>query len=75
MQGGKDFIGGCRVIFWSRLSSGFRLEGDGGRSRGRGRSHYEKRKIKLLMAEERRWLKESYEGQIYKDEVEGESAP
>jgi hypothetical protein len=49
MQGGKDFVGGYRVIFWSRLSSGFRFEGDGGRSRGRGRSHYERKKIELGM--------------------------
>jgi hypothetical protein len=48
-MGGKDFVGGHRVIFWSRLSSGFRFEGDGRRSKGRGRSHYEKRKIELGM--------------------------
>jgi hypothetical protein len=45
MQGGKGFVSGYRVVFWSRLSSGLKLEGDGGRSRGRGRSHYDKRKI------------------------------
>jgi hypothetical protein len=47
--GGKDFVGGYRVIFWSRLLSGFKFKGDGGRSRGRGRSHYERKKIELGM--------------------------
>jgi hypothetical protein len=50
MLRGKDFVGGYGVIFWSRLSSGFRFEGDGGRSRGRGKSS----QVWLLMAEGRR---------------------
>jgi hypothetical protein len=47
MQGGEDFVGGYRVIFWSRLSSGVGLERNGGRSRGRGGSHYEGKEIEL----------------------------
>jgi hypothetical protein len=47
--GGMDFVGGYRVVLWSGFSSGLGLEGDGGGSRGRGRSHYEKRKIESGM--------------------------
>jgi hypothetical protein len=47
MQWGKDFVGGYGVMFWSRLSSGVGFEGDGGRSRGRGGSHYEGKEIEL----------------------------
>jgi hypothetical protein len=44
-----DFVGGYRVILWSGFTSELELKGDGGGSRGRGRSHYEKRKIESGM--------------------------
>jgi hypothetical protein len=28
MHGGKDLVGGYRIIFWSRLSGGFKFKGD-----------------------------------------------
>jgi hypothetical protein len=49
MQGGKDLIGGYRIIFWSRLSGGFRFKGDGRRGRGRRRGHYERKTIKRTL--------------------------
>jgi hypothetical protein len=44
MQRSADLVGGNGVIFWSGVSSGLGLEGNGGGSRGR-RSHYERRKV------------------------------
>jgi hypothetical protein len=40
-----NLVSSYRVVLWSGFSSGLRLEGDGGGSRGRIRSHYEKRKV------------------------------
>jgi hypothetical protein len=61
-------VGGNGVVFWSGFLGGLELEGNGGGSRGRRRSHYERRRVvRLLMAEGRGWEKENYRGQVYKD--------
>jgi hypothetical protein len=44
-----NFLGGYGVVFWSGFSSGLGFEGNGGGSRGRGISHYEKGKIESSM--------------------------
>jgi hypothetical protein len=45
MQRGTDLISSYWVVLWSGFLSGLGLEGDGGGSRGRRRSYYEKRKV------------------------------
>jgi hypothetical protein len=45
MQRGTNLVSGNRVVLWSGFSGGLGLEGNGGGSRGRGRSHYERRKV------------------------------
>jgi hypothetical protein len=47
MQRGAGLVSGYRVILWSGFSGGLGLEGNGRGSRGRRRSHYERRKVVL----------------------------
>jgi hypothetical protein len=54
MQRSVGLVGGNGVVFWTGFSDGLRLEGNGGESRERRRSNYERRRVvRLLMAEGR----------------------